>query len=191
MLQSLYNGSLAIPTAAQRVAAVQAHPAHPTTDSYKPVLRGGTGTLYEFDQGVFIGGGSWSDTFGLAQSAFVYIPDACLANATTTRKAPRAEGGCILHAAFHGCLQTQDDIGKQFMTGGGYLPWADANNFVVLFPQAISNLLNPKGCFDWCGADAWRCLARSYPRCICLPAHALAGGATPARPMRPTGGHRP
>lgn len=35
--------------------------------------------------------------------------------------------------------------------GAGYLPWADANNIVVVFPQATSNLLNPKGCWDLWG----------------------------------------
>lgn len=115
---------------------------------YTPVMRGGAGTLYSFNQGLFVGGGGWSDTFGLAQTAYVYIPDACL---ETGGNGTRPSSGCILHTAFHGCLQTNDDIGTSFITEGGYLPWADANAMVVLFPQAISNLLNPKGCFDWWG----------------------------------------
>lgn len=112
--------------------------------SSRPVLRAGSGTMYEFDQGVFLGGGAWSDSFGLAQTAFVYIPDACLAS-------NGGSAGCLLHTAFHGCLQTQDNIGQDFVLHAGFLPWADANNMVVLFPQAIANLLNPKGCFDWWG----------------------------------------
>lgn len=109
-----------------------------------PVLRAGSGTLYEFNQGLFVGGGSWTAATGMAETAFVYIPDVCLKNGTATTV-------CTLHSAFHGCDQTQDVIGKDFITGGGYLPWADANNFVVLFPQALSNGSNPKGCFDWWG----------------------------------------
>jgi hypothetical protein len=50
--------------------------------------------------------------------------------------------------AFH-ALQTTADIGNDFMLYGGYLPWADTNNIVILFPQAEANTLNPKGCWDW------------------------------------------
>jgi hypothetical protein len=33
----------------------------------------------------------------------------------------------------------------------GYLEVAEANNIVVLFPQAIKTLDNPNGCWDWWG----------------------------------------
>lgn len=37
---------------------------------------------------------------------------------------------------------------------GGYLPWADANDIVVMFPQAQGNpITNPKACWDWFGVD--------------------------------------
>lgn len=184
-----------------------------------PILRAGNGSLYEFNQGLFVDGGGWDSAFGLAQMAYVYIPDACLAS-SPAGAAPA--GGCLLHAVFHGCEQTLDDIGHTFMTGSNYIPWAQvsecsdtcvpngsillavelcgcrfldvfavlflgcltsvcntghampchampcdvtpchllvalppsllqANNMVLLFPQAISNVLNPKGCFDWWG----------------------------------------
>lgn len=113
----------------------------------KPAIRVGGGTLYEFNQGAFVGGGGWSTAVGLAENAYVYIPDACLLNCTGCTP-PVA---CTLHTAFHGCEQTTDLIGETFMLESGYLPWADANNIVVLFPQAIENGLNPKGCFDWWG----------------------------------------
>lgn len=125
-------------------AALRAAPR--TGSASTPVLRGGNGTLYEFNQGLFVGGGGWSTDVGLAQMAFVYIPDACLA----AGGAP-PPGGCLLHMAFHGCEQTLDDIGHLFMTGSNYVSWADANGIVVVFPQAISNLVNPKGCHDWWG----------------------------------------
>ena len=35
-----------------------------------------------------------------------------------------------------------------FIEGSGFARWADANRFVVLFPQVSANpLLNPKGCW--------------------------------------------
>lgn len=133
----------ALPRCAAPAAAAAAGPLA-TGVPPTPVLRGGSGTLYSFDQGLFVDGGGWTTAVGLAETAFVYIPDACLANATSPTV-------CTLHAAFHGCLQTVDDIGTQFMTDGGFMALADTNNLVILFPQAVSNLLNPKGCFDWWG----------------------------------------
>ena len=39
-----------------------------------------------------------------------------------------------------------------FIEGSGFARWADANRFVILFPQVSANpLLNPKGCWDWWG----------------------------------------
>jgi poly(3-hydroxybutyrate) depolymerase len=99
-----------------------------------------TGQLIEFDQAAFLGGEAWSVTFGLAQTAWVYVPPACAKGST-----------CRLHVAFHGCEMTPDDIGTKYVEHGGYNPWADANNIVVLYPQATSNALNPKGCWDWWG----------------------------------------
>lgn len=129
------SNSLALAASGSKVAAT-------------PILRAGNGSLYEFNQGLFVDGGGWDSTFGIAQFAYTYIPDACLASAGAGA-APA--GGCLLHAVFHGCEQTLDDIGHTFMTGSNYIPWAQANNMVLLFPQAISNALNPKGCFDWWG----------------------------------------
>lgn len=99
------------------------------------------GELVEFDQSKFLGGQAWSTTFGLAQSAWVYVPAQCAKGAKQ----------CKLHVAFHGCEMTPDDIGNAYAMYGGYNSWADANDFVVLYPQAIANLLNPKGCWDWWG----------------------------------------
>lgn len=57
--------------------------------------------------------------------------------------------GCRLHIAFHGCAQTLDDINTTFVTETGYNRWAEANNIVVLYPQAKATLTNPEGCWDW------------------------------------------
>lgn len=57
--------------------------------------------------------------------------------------------GCKLHVAFHGCEQTLADIGSDFVVSAGYNSWAEANNIIILYPQAADNLLNPKGCWDW------------------------------------------
>jgi len=78
----------------------------------------------------------------MAEKADVYVPSSCELGQT-----------CRLHVAFHGCLQTTDDIQDQFYTHAGYNEWAEANNIIVLYPQAEKNIFlnNPKGCWDWWG----------------------------------------
>ncbi len=53
---------------------------------------------------------------------------------------------------FHGCLQTLEDIQDLFYTKTGYNEWAEANNIIVVYPQAKKSTvfpLNPNGCWDW------------------------------------------
>ena len=38
-----------------------------------------------------------------------------------------------------------------FSRNAGYIAIAEANNIIVLFPQAVNSILNPKGCWDWWG----------------------------------------
>ena len=43
-------------------------------------------------------------------------------------------------------------MGTTFVTKTGYLEVAEENNIMMLFPQAIKELLvNPNGCWDWWG----------------------------------------
>lgn len=123
MLQWLFSGGLTPPTSADRA-------------------RAGAGTLYTFSSAAFVEP-LWTPLSGIAEEAYIYAPDACL----------RSAGGaaCRLHVAFHGCEQAAADIGTDFVLHAGYVPWADANNLVVLFPQALANAVNPKGCWDWWG----------------------------------------
>ncbi len=80
--------------------------------------------------------------FSLADYATLYVPTQC-----------QVGGKCKLHVALHGCRQTKEDIGDQFIKHTGYAEWAETNDIIVLFPQAIRNddLGNPRGCWDWWG----------------------------------------
>lgn len=90
-------------------------------------------------------------SIGMDWVGWLYVPPAC------------AQGEqCKLHVAFHGCLQSYGAVGRQFIENTGYTRWADTNNIMVLFPQAISDttvhltarsgyLPNPNGCWDWVG----------------------------------------
>lgn len=99
------------------------------------------GQLLKFDQTEFGATASNSmDTTG-----YVFVPKQC-ANGQT----------CSVVLAFHGCLQTQADIGTDMPIEGGIDPWADRNNIIVLYPYAIKstvNPTNPNGCWDWWGYD--------------------------------------
>lgn len=99
-----------------------------------------TGTFVELSQRAFMFL-PYLTAYGLAEEAWVYIPPQC-ENADTT---------CHLHVALHGCLQSIPIIGQQYVRDAGYNRWADANDIVVLYPQAIKTALNPKSCWDWWG----------------------------------------
>lgn len=85
-----------------------------------------------------------ADDAELMESAYLFIPPAC------------AEGrqSCALHLVLHGCAQSAEVVGTDFIEQSGYLPWAAANDIVLAFPQVKKSLaapLNPHGCWDWWG----------------------------------------
>jgi poly(3-hydroxybutyrate) depolymerase len=95
--------------------------------------------LFQFDQTKYGASASISlNTFG-----YIYVPTACQGNAT-----------CGLHVHFHGCQQCTADIGDQYARHGGFNEWAESNNLIVVYPQAVHSYIspsNPQGCFDWWG----------------------------------------
>lgn len=99
------------------------------------------GRLIRFDQTEFGAAASNSmDTNG-----YLFVPKDCAAGAR-----------CALVLAFHGCLQTQADIGTKFIAQSGIDAWADSNGVIVLYPYAVKSSvqpLNPNGCWDWWGYD--------------------------------------
>ena len=89
----------------------------------------------------------------LMETAYLFIPPACAAGDTS----------CALHLVLHGCAMSAEVVGTDFIEQSGYLPWAEANDIVLAFPQVEKSLmapLNPHGCWDWwgyTGADyRWR-----------------------------------
>ncbi|KAI5459539.1 putative polyhydroxybutyrate depolymerase [Mariannaea sp. PMI_226] len=90
---------------------------------------------------------------GMDSTGYLYIPAACQSGSTTV---------CKLHVALHGCLQSYSSIGSKFIDNTGYNKWADTNNIIILYPQAVPDssshtiwsglpLPNPNGCWDWVG----------------------------------------
>ncbi|MEM8797573.1 MAG: hypothetical protein AAGE61_18570 [Pseudomonadota bacterium] len=134
-----------------------------------------------FDQARYLQG-----AVGMDDIAFVYIPEAC-------------ESGeeCRLHIALHGCKQGHDTIQETYVRFTGYNRWAEANNIVVLYPQAkkiplpIYNWFgwaewlgwiniadyNPNGCWDWWGFSGDDYVSRDAPQNAAIARMAEALGA--------------
>lgn len=68
---------------------------------------------------------------------FYYIPSGC------------EKGGCDRHLSLHGCLQSYENIGLDYITKLGYLEIAEKNKIVMIFPQMSK--LNVDNCWDWFG----------------------------------------
>eukprot|EP00041_Stephanoeca_diplocostata_P019013 m.403279 g.403279 ORF g.403279 m.403279 type:complete len:338 (+) comp21191_c1_seq35:279-1292(+) len=73
---------------------------------------------------------------GMDANGYVYVPKQCDTGETT----------CQLHVVFHGCEQGAYIINDTFAWNSGYNRHADANNLVILYPQAFPTELNPKVC---------------------------------------------
>jgi poly(3-hydroxybutyrate) depolymerase len=96
-------------------------------------------TVQPFDQREFANAATSLDSIG-----FVYIPKNCQADA----------GRCAVHVVFHGCKQGRQSVGSDVFESVGYNRWADTNQLIVLYPQAVTSQAfpsNPEGCWDWWG----------------------------------------
>lgn len=99
--------------------------------------------LVKFDQRPYA---AEAGSAGLADSGWLYVPEACAAGAMDA---------CRLHVVFHGCQQGGSFVGDAFVRRAGYLEVAEANRIVLLFPQVEKSLqpLNAFGCWDWWGYE--------------------------------------
>lgn len=78
---------------------------------------------------------------GLSDTAYLFVPPACT----------DGEQACALHLVLHGCAQSAVTVGTDFIEQSGYLPWAEANDIVLAFPQVVPGMTNPYACWDWWG----------------------------------------
>jgi len=97
------------------------------------------GEIIEFNQQDLAG----TNAITLGKTGYAFIPKTC------------AEGeSCQVHVSFHGCEQSADAIGMDYVENTGLNRWADDNHLVVIYPQSRKSWfapLNPKGCWDWWG----------------------------------------
>jgi hypothetical protein len=78
---------------------------------------------------------------GLHYEMKAYVPKAC----------QKKGSGCRVHVALHGCLSRLGYAREAFFQYAGYNYWAEANDIIMLYPQAAFNDANLMGCWDWWG----------------------------------------
>ncbi|KAK3106431.1 hypothetical protein FSP39_019772 [Pinctada imbricata] len=103
-------------------------------------IYGGNLQLLKFDQSEFFHL-SPARKYGMDTTGYIYVPSGCM---DKTRK-------CKLHVALHGCEMGRTIIGEKYVRYAGYNEVGEANNIIILYPQAIKTLSNPNGCWDWWG----------------------------------------
>jgi poly(3-hydroxybutyrate) depolymerase len=116
------------------------------------------GTLSSFDQDQYAPGGS-APALSMDSTGLLYTPPSC------------ADGApCKLVVALHGCLSGQYLLGDDFPDYGNLDTYADTNNLVVLYPQAIASVLplNPEGCWDWWGYDGANFAVKGAPQMVTI-----------------------
>ncbi|WP_238455739.1 extracellular catalytic domain type 2 short-chain-length polyhydroxyalkanoate depolymerase [Azohydromonas lata] len=115
-----------------------------------------TGRIVRFDQREFF---NHENRASMSAYGYAYVP-----------KAVEEGAPCRVHVVLHGCMQGYNFVpmengkinrtgdapyGNRYYTTTGYNELADANNIVVLYPQAESRneaaVQNPNGCWDWWG----------------------------------------
>lgn len=97
------------------------------------------GTPSSFSQNLYAPGGD-APALSMDNDGLLYTPPACAAGAA-----------CKLVVALHGCLSGQYLLGDEFPELANLDAYADTNNLVILYPQAIASIIpyNPEGC--WTG----------------------------------------
>ncbi|MCB1887822.1 MAG: hypothetical protein KDH20_09470 [Rhodocyclaceae bacterium] len=125
----------------------------------KPPVERLSGRIVRFDQTEFFDD---DPRASMSDFGYAYVP-----------KAVEDGAPCRVHIALHGCKQGYDYVnfvngrpdlensvpyGNRYYTTTGYNEVADANNLVILYPQARGTdsptTQNPDGCWDWWGYTA-------------------------------------
>jgi hypothetical protein len=105
-------------------------------------------SFFQFDQPQ----GNSMDQIGVA-----YVPKAC------------RELNCSVHMALHGCEQgLSRGVGERFFRNVGFNEWAESNDIIVIYPQAISSMGNPNQCWDWWGYLNFDYLTKKAPQIVAL-----------------------
>ncbi|MBL8473878.1 MAG: hypothetical protein KF778_10510 [Rhodocyclaceae bacterium] len=127
-----------------------------------------SGRIVRFDQTEFFDS---DPRASMSPYAYIYVPESVQKKGKAAR----------IHIALHGCtqgyafvnfvngqpdLQNSVPYGNRYFTTTGYNEIADANDMIVLYPQAQGTddgkVQNPEGCWDWWGYSAKNAEAPDY-----------------------------
>ena len=123
------------------------------------------GSLINVDQNAHAPGGN-AAAISMDSTGYAYVPSSCAGGAT-----------CRLVIALHGCKQGHATVGNQLIDDAYLNEYADTNELVVLYPQAIvTNGSNPNGCWDWWGYLGGSYAKRGAPQMATIMAMAAALG---------------
>jgi poly(3-hydroxybutyrate) depolymerase len=116
------------------------------------------GTLTSFSQNLYAPGGS-APALSMDNTGLLYTPPLCSSGTP-----------CTLVVALHGCLSGQYLLGDEFPELANLDSYADTNNLVVLYPQAIASSIpvNPEGCWDWWGYDGQDFAVKNAPQMVTI-----------------------
>ncbi|XP_035715716.1 uncharacterized protein LOC110859858 [Folsomia candida] len=107
--------------------------------------------LLTFDQTEFFYG--YNGPEYMDSKGFIYVPRHC------------HRQRCYLHFYFHGCLSGREFNGTDHIVNSGFLEVAEANNLIVVFPQAWSSMPeNMIGCWDTYGLTSSLYATRQGPQ---------------------------
>ncbi|CAG7823564.1 unnamed protein product, partial [Allacma fusca] len=70
---------------------------------------------------------------------FIYIPKTC--------EEPGQK--CYLHINFHGCNEYPPSVAKRYIENNQFLPLAEENGIIVVFPLTTKVPFNMEGCWDF------------------------------------------
>jgi hypothetical protein len=117
---------------------------HMLQTTIAPPAGSATGNIYSYSQDQYAEAlfSTSASTYSMDTTGYVYLPLACAAGKE-----------CQLLVVLHGCEQGYYTIGNALIQDSNLNVYADTNNFIVLYPQAIASVLqsNPEGCWDWWG----------------------------------------
>jgi poly(3-hydroxybutyrate) depolymerase len=126
------------------------------------------GSLIQFNQNQFCPNSNCA-RIDMDSTAWVFVPQSCAQNQA-----------CRLVIALHGCLDAQQTVGLTFVERTGINEWADGNNIIVLYPQAIASTVpaNTAGCWDWWGYTGSNYALKSAPQMSAIMAEVnqITGG---------------
>jgi len=125
---------------------------HLLNEAVMPETEATTGRIIEIDQAALAADSGET----LASTGYAYIPSACETDVT-----------CSVHVSFHGCNQNAEAVGRAYVEQPDMHRWADANHFVIVYPQVKKSLfmpMNPQACWDWWGYTGANYATKSGPQ---------------------------